>query len=87
MGDLARYFVDVGYVTAMRHSLPVQNEFKSTNTDKDVFKHLNVSNRIGEQSRKASIRKKRERKRSMIEANRRRNSCPLSAKGSTAIAN
>ena len=30
MGDLARYFVDVGYVTAMRHSLPVQNEFKST---------------------------------------------------------
>ena len=103
MGDLARYFVDVGYVTAMRHSLPVQNEFKSTvrktwwsfaltieiqNTDKDVFKQLNVSNRIGEQSRQASIRKKRKRKRSMIEAkDRRRNSCPLSAQGLTAISN
>ena len=58
------------------------------NTDKDVFKQLNVSNRIGEQSRQASIRKKRKRKRSMIEAkDRRRNSCPLSAQGLTAIFN
>ena len=30
INDLARYFVDVGYVTAMRHSLPVHNEFKAT---------------------------------------------------------